>query len=276
MKYFLKTGISREDYENRFKRPKRTLAPVLFEASPQYLYSSPIEARRATLKRMKAIVPDAKFIICLRHPIARAFSHYIYDLHYFAQYGKFFGKGTEKSFLSHPYRRSFAKSKVWKMRYAENLELLLEFFDPENVTFFVLERDATSVQDFFKRLCAFVEEPNDAKIPERAIKPARKCGILPYYQYDESAREFKICTRFGSTVLDGVTPEEADIALSARNAWTASVTESEALELYREYLMEDFEAFLKLAKNCVGGTELPRYSDKIEALAAEEYECSAA
>ncbi len=58
----------RNDYEALFKDVKDEVA--IGEASPSYIYVPEVPAR------IKAMIPDPKFIAILRHPAERAFSHF--------------------------------------------------------------------------------------------------------------------------------------------------------------------------------------------------------
>ena len=54
-------------YRSHFPLSRRGLA---LEATPRYLFD------RATLGRMRALVPEARLLVVLREPVGRAYSHY--------------------------------------------------------------------------------------------------------------------------------------------------------------------------------------------------------
>lgn len=60
-------------YRAHFPR-RRTAGSKIGEATPDYLYASQAPAR------VKAMLPDAKFIVLLRDPVGRAISHYHHEV----------------------------------------------------------------------------------------------------------------------------------------------------------------------------------------------------
>jgi hypothetical protein len=64
-------GFGEEWYRAHFNLRRMTYQPVITtESSPSYLFDS------RTPARVKQLLPDAKFIVLLRNPADRAFSHY--------------------------------------------------------------------------------------------------------------------------------------------------------------------------------------------------------
>src|ERR1051326_983405 len=68
MHFFDSDSKTREWYRPRFAEARRQTA--VGEATPNYLYEP------AAIKRMAAIVPEARLIAILRDPVDRAYSHY--------------------------------------------------------------------------------------------------------------------------------------------------------------------------------------------------------
>ena len=57
-------------YARQFPRQPAAATGLPFESSPYYLFEPRVPAR------IRDLVPDAKFVVLLRDPVARAFSHY--------------------------------------------------------------------------------------------------------------------------------------------------------------------------------------------------------
>lgn len=203
--------------------------------------------------------------------MARAFSHYVYKLHQFAQYGRNRRVKNKYAFAKEPYLLSFDKSPDWQIRYAENLELLFERFEPENIMIFALERDAKQFGTFYRDLCDFVGEESNDEVESRAGDPVRKCGVMPEYRYDDASRIFTMRTMEGVKTVDGVDQDLAAAAMAARNVWTSFLPGAKVEKLYQEFFAEDYERFRRLARGCVNGSDLPAYGDDLAPLSASEY-----
>jgi hypothetical protein len=80
--HFFDLGVSRriDWYRAHFPLEKEAMAlreqglePIVLEASPYYLFHP------AVPQRVASILPDARFIVLLREPVARAWSHYWHE-----------------------------------------------------------------------------------------------------------------------------------------------------------------------------------------------------
>ena len=99
------------------------------EITPEYIYFEDV------LPRLKQTLPDAKFIVVLRHPVKRAFSHY----QMIFQSGEGFKYKDFNEFMEkhpHGFKRGL---------YAEQLERWFKEFDPKN--FLVLFSEELSGND---------------------------------------------------------------------------------------------------------------------------------
>jgi len=109
------------------------------EASPYYMFhpSAP--------SRMAAALPDARLVVTLREPVARAWSHHAYEKQQGFEERSFEEAieleptrlaGEEQRLLADPAYESFSHrhhAYVQRGHYAEQLERLYEHFDPEQV-----------------------------------------------------------------------------------------------------------------------------------------------
>jgi len=108
--------------------------PVVLEASPYYLFHP------AVPRRLAQVIPDARFIVLLRNPIARAWSHYwhertrgyewrSWDAAFRSEAQRL--RGEEERLLAEPRYRSHAHrhfSYIARSRYAIQLERWFERF----------------------------------------------------------------------------------------------------------------------------------------------------
>jgi hypothetical protein len=98
---------------------------VLGEASVQYL------AHPAAPAKIAARVPDAKILICLREPVARAWSHYTYNLMRTEEKQGDFMKAIEAELAStNPY---YASAYVTLGLYAQQVQRWYDTFGRDNV-----------------------------------------------------------------------------------------------------------------------------------------------
>src|SRR6476659_1959319 len=116
---------SLEDYEALFAGAGSALARG--EASPAYLYASEAPAKIARL------IPDAKLIAILRHPVERAYSNFLYLVREGREPLHDFGAALAEE----EKRRAEGWSTAWfykdKGFYASQVERYLEHFDREHI-----------------------------------------------------------------------------------------------------------------------------------------------
>lgn len=140
------------------------------EASPYYIFypHSP--------KRISAVAPNVKFIIMLRNPVDRAFSHYYHQVRkgrenlgfteaIDAEEERLKGE-LERMINDETYysRNYWAYSYLARGRYAEQLKVWLNFFQRENFLIINSERFFISPAEEFKETLRFLElEPVELK-----------------------------------------------------------------------------------------------------------------
>lgn len=214
-----------------------------FEASPQYSHQ-PEETLRAVLENIKRTLPHPKVVICFRHPVLRAYSHYIHNLHTFALYGE--GVFSPRpDLLRKPCRMSFEEALSGTSRltvnYATTLRVAYDVMGRENVTLFFLENDGPNLEHWLYKnaLAGVAEELREAARTAGAVFVRRP---IPNY-----VRSGQFLHAFGSLPGEYVRYEDSDegrldAAMGDRDRWTLEVSESTSLQLARECFGVDIEA----------------------------------
>lgn len=124
-----------------------------FEASPQYLHQK-FPVFLGVLKNIKETIANPTIVICLRHPVLRAYSHYVHNLQEFALHGEgVFNKRAD--LLRKGCRLSFEEALVESprlmTRYAEGICAAIRMFGRDRVRLFFLESDSSALGDWMVR-----------------------------------------------------------------------------------------------------------------------------
>lgn len=141
-------ATSEEEYLKLFE--KRNGEPAAGEASPSYLWD------KEAPYRIKEAVPHARIIAILRHPVERAYSHYMMDV----RAGK-----QDLGFMEALERDYRAEPKVWSVTdlyidlgyYAEQLQRYLEVFDAAQIKVYLYEDLRKDPIDLMESLMVFLE-----------------------------------------------------------------------------------------------------------------------
>lgn len=155
---FLKTRItSLKTYEKLFE--KATVEKAIGEASASYLYVP--EAAR----NIKNIIPNAKLIVVLRHPIERAYSNFLHCI----------GRGIEplRSFEEAISKEPTRKKENWglvfyykeKGFYYKYLKTYFNLFDKNQIKIFLYEDFKNNTSTVLKEIFNFLDV-NDSFSPE--------------------------------------------------------------------------------------------------------------
>lgn len=145
---------SPEDYADWFKEAGEQRA--IGEKSADYLYWRPAHPRIARY------LPEAKFIVTLRHPVNRAWSHYWHEV----------GRGRETLRFEEALeaeeercrRSAYARNHLSYLRrgfYDESLESFLTHVDPSRVLVINLERSEAQPNETLRQVYTFIGvDPN--------------------------------------------------------------------------------------------------------------------
>jgi hypothetical protein len=136
--------------------------PVRGEASPLYLYYA------KAAERIHHHIPDVKLVAILRHPVDRAYSHYLMLKH-----DGFEHLGFREALAAEDQRVADRWSHRWHLRrrgfYAKQLKAYFELFKPEQIRIYLYEdltRDAIAVlQDIFRFL-----DLDDTFVPDTSVR----------------------------------------------------------------------------------------------------------
>jgi len=257
IKYFTGNEISLDGYRKHFDE-KLNSDSVLFEASPQYVTGLAINQIKKTLHNIKSVIPDAQLIFCIRHPIYRAYSHYVHDVQNFARYGSErhrFIKDHPMNLLKTPYVHSFEyeleNSTKIHLSYVKPIQLALENFPPRKIKFFFLEDHVKSFSTFFKELTrdfSFIDSNfwNNKKVPlvlGRKEFPAYLCkGIdTPTERLNLADNELLVASHKGYFKLDNIAKETAKRISNSQDMWTKSVTADQFSDYFDRYFRNDME-----------------------------------
>ena len=243
LKYFLPRNFPAaaqyDAYMSRFGSSESAL--YSFEASPPYIHQAlPVLAQ--VLENIKSTLRERHVVVCVRHPVARAYSHYIHDLHSFGLFGNgVFNRRKDLLRRGAPGRFYDAlKGARLSLRYAAALRLVKEFFDKDEISLFFLEHDAP-------RLHAWIGQVTDADVAAeigRRMPTARKVfGRRPVPNYEVRGDSL---IAFGSGPGEVVCYPDADPAqvadvLAARERWTLELRADRIQELMGECFEEDME-----------------------------------
>ena len=215
-----------------------------FEASPQYCHQTP-EAFRALVGRIADTLPHGRVVVCLRHPVVRAYSHYVHNLHNFALYGEGVFTASRKELARKVPVRTFRQSLLHSGRlmtsYHDYLKVVYEALGRERVSLFFLESDVRRFRDWMTgvfgeavadELGLSNDRPPNAVIPRRPIPNyAVRRGVL----YAFGSRKGELAE------YSGLTDEEMANILAARDKWTLKLDTAEMAALTREFFAEDLE-----------------------------------
>lgn len=215
-----------------------------FEASPQYCHQTP-EAFRALIGRITSTLPESRLVVCLRHPVVRAYSHYIHNLHNFALFGEGVFTPTRKELVRKIPVRTFRQSLVHTGRlmtsYHDYLKVVYDAVGRDRVSLFFLESDVLRFRDWMvgvfgeavaDELALSNDRPPNAVIPRRPVPNyAVRRGVL----YAFGSRKGELAD------YPELSDEQIGQILAARERWTLSLDRAEMAKLTRDFFADDLE-----------------------------------
>ena len=217
---------------------------------------------------------ETKFVVFLRHPIKRAFSHYLHDLtrHHINQRGK--PQYAERTFFQQIYDKSFfdhfsGGDRYIFPRYSDYLIDVQSRFGAENLLTLVLEKDFDDPVVLGQKLGGFVDEKVDFKGPWQR---KNSFNAFPFYHYsrdnDEAwvlAGEELFLERNTFYTFDGKhlniinVPDEysAIEAVEASANWTRVVPESFVEQALESFYLSDIEKVEELTDTNLDHWKVP-------------------
>lgn len=237
-----------------------------FEASPPYCHQEPA-AFRQVLTRIRETLPDPKVVICLRHPVARAYSHYIHNLHNFGLFGEGVFSEQRKDLVRKVPRRTFVQALRHSGRlmthYQDCLQTAWEVFGRDRVQLFFLEWDVERFRGWVEAL-AGADVADDVGLSHGAapnmVIPRRP---VPNYVVRDGVL-YAFGSRKGELVAyDDLTDEQTASIIAARDGWTLSLSSEQIAALTHEHFAADLRA-------CAELTGDSRFLQYVEEAAAPE------
>lgn len=138
-----------DEYKRLFNGVKNE--KVIGESSSIYFY------KRETAERIKSIIPEMKFIICLKNPVERAFSNFIQK----RRNGEEFIKSFENALLQENKRKINNYSPAWyyleKGFYYDCLKNYLEIFNKDQIKVYLFEDIVDNPQNVINNIFGFLE-----------------------------------------------------------------------------------------------------------------------
>jgi hypothetical protein len=211
-----------------------------FEASPQYSHQ-PKDVLRAVLENIRQTLPGAKVVICFRHPVLRAYSHYIHNLHTFALYGE--GVFTPRpDLLRKPCRMSFeealASTTRLQVSYSTTLRVAYEVMGRENVLVFFVERDAASLSGWMSRHLGR-DVADDLSGPLLGTGTVFGRRPIPGYFLEDGVLH-AYGSQHGEYVrYEGGSPAAVESVLQAAREWTLAIEPEDISRLTEEHFRAD-------------------------------------
>lgn len=252
------------NYYRKYQNPQQAKTKkIFFDSSPTYLGKNYL----TVLKRIKSSLGDsAKFVICLRNPIYRAFSHYKHQINaHYARYGFFCKRQTEN--FSKVYDRSFFDSKTRNdsiifENYLEKIESAQKILGKENIIYFNLESDVKNFNSFYGKLCDFLKIEFKPYFKDKPLPKVLVGDYLSHYTYAAKDLIFTQGDRVycieqgglflfnnrGNELFTDLDRDRINSCLSASGRWTSFLSGEIAKQMFDRYFAKDCSKLETLVK----------------------------
>ena len=225
-----------------------------FAAKPDATYVCDVTPsyfrRRQAIARIKETSPNAKLLILIRHPVYRAFSHYIHRLRHVGLKLESYPFSFDDVLAGAKGRRDIFPP------YCETMALWLEEFNREDMLFLSYESDLFNAAKVEQKLKEFlgVEDLDFGRFQGARIND----GMVPkfYYggdegrQFDVNQREYFIPENTlvfahakGTEVWSEVDPNLAAANLEASDRWTNRLSSGAVKRVYDSFYENDIAKF---------------------------------
>lgn len=288
LNYFLRAKkLDQDRYLSKFRRDPSASGDLdgqtTLECSPPYMTHPDFHKSRTAISRMHELMPDAFLVICLRHPMKRAFSHYRHMIDNFSRFGanrrtqavKVDGLLFDKPWLG-SYADSIPRQPQLTLGMADRLDMVADAFGPDRILLHFLETDGRDFEGFYGRLCDFTGLENDGFGARASLEPRTErnaSGSFPSYYYGGEkgakiaggrhleAGQFLATTSRGEDLHDNVSKERADSALQARKTWSRDLSQENTKKLFDLHYREEGEKLMELiARRFPNVTNPPDYA----------------
>lgn len=151
-------------YQSFFPAPSTAARfRAIGEVTPGYLFTP------AAAARIKATLPDGRFVAVLRNPVARAWSGYLHHVRSFRETRSF------EQFVREE------RDAIDRGRYAQQLELFVSQVGRERLQVLIFEELLRSPANELARLARFLDLGHGWPEPERLVDEKRNASDLPRF-----------------------------------------------------------------------------------------------
>lgn len=208
-------------------------ASYTFEATPSYFRAA------RTLDRIAETLERPKVVLLLRHPVYRAFSHYVHRLrHVSLKLG-----GYNSSFIDEFYAKN---NRLLFPSYGECLEALLARFPAEDILVMTYEEDILRPELAASKLCDFL---GLAELDLGDVQPDKfNQGSMPWFRAGGQSAEIPLdegalalVHSKGVKVWKGVAPETIALNIDGEKRWSTRLDEAHIRQVFDEYYNGDLE-----------------------------------
>ena len=286
-------------YYHKYTNPQEaeSINKIFFDSSPTYFGKKYL----AVLERIKSSLGDsAKFVICLRNPIYRAFSHYKHQINaHYARNGFFakrqknnFEKIYDKSFFD----REIRNNAIVFENYIDKIVAAQKVLGKNNIIYFNLESDVKNFDLFYQRLCDFLKIDYRPYFRDKSLPKVLVGDYLSHYAYASKNLIFTYSNKVysikngglflfnnrGHELFSDLDRDKIMSCLSASYRWTSFLHGEVAKEMFYDEFYDncsqlenivklDFSSWLKFKNKDTPLAEFnPQYIENGIARKAEE------
>lgn len=244
------------DYYLKYKNSQQAKSKnkIFFDSSPTYMGKNYL----TVLQRIKSSLGDSgKFVICLRNPVYRAFSHYKHQINaHYARYG-FFAKRQSENFKK-VYDKSFfdretQNNSVIFENYFDKIKAAQEILGKDNIIYFNLESDVKSFDSFYSRLCNFLKIDYQPYFKDKPLPKILVGDYLSHYAYAEKDHVFThnnkvykigrggllLLNNRGHELFTDLERDKITACLSASERWTNFLHGEIAKQMFDRFFAKD-------------------------------------
>lgn len=252
-------------YYYKYQAPQQAQAEgkIFFDSSPTYFGNNYLEV----LERIKSSLGDsAKFIICLRNPIYRAFSHYKHRINaHYARYGSFVKRQDEN--FKKVYDQSFfdletLNNSIIFNNYSHKIASAQKILGKNNILYFNLEKDTKSFDSFYRKLCNFLKIDYQPYFAQKPLPKVLVGDYLSHYSYAQKDLIFNndnqiykipqgglfLLNNRGHELFPNLSQDKILSCLTASQRWTKILPEEIARQLFKQKFANDCEQLDNLIK----------------------------
>lgn len=171
---------------------------IIGQTSPLYFFEPAVPAR------IHAVIPKARFIVILRNPIDRAYSHYWHEVKHGAEtlpFEEALNRESERIQVGFEGRRHF--SYVSRGEYSTQIARYLALFPREQLLALRFEDLVHNVAEIFRRCANFLEIPLEGFAQARQRHGVRNAAQMPRSRvvHDLGRRLGKIFPAVGNAIV---------------------------------------------------------------------------